>query len=87
MKNLTSYILCSLGLVAVLYLVWDKGIVVQERTALEVIDGYIYKVEYKVTQYEQQKTKTNTTNDLYHLKEDGDVLRGSGESSIWNWFN
>tara|TARA_R110000803_G_scaffold61969_3_gene122102 strand:- start:6026 stop:6289 length:264 start_codon:yes stop_codon:yes gene_type:complete len=87
MKNLTSYILCSFGFAAVIYLLWDKGIVVQERTALERIDGYTYKVEYKVTQYEQQKTKANTTNDLYHLKEDGDVLGGSGESSIWDWFN
>ena len=87
MKNLTSYILCFLGLVAVIYLLWDKGVIVQERTALEVIDGCIYKVEYKVTQYEQKKTKANTTNDLYHLKEDGNVLHGSGKSSIWNWSN
>ena len=59
MKNLTSYILCALGITAILYLLWEKGVVIQDSTSLEVLDGYIYKVEYKVTQYEQQKSATN----------------------------
>jgi hypothetical protein len=87
MKNLTSYILCTLGLAAILYLIWDKGVVIQDSTSLEVLNGYIYKVEYKVTQYEQKKTEADKGNDLFHLKENGNVFRGSGKSRIWNWFN
>ena len=79
--------MCTLGLAAILYLIWDKGVVIQDSTSLEVLNGYIYKVEYKVTQYEQKKTEADKGNDLFHLKENGNVLRGSGESNIWNWFN
>jgi len=68
MKNLTSYILCTLGLAAILYLIWDKGVVIQDSTSLEVLNGYIYKVEYKVTKYEQKKKEEDKGNDLLHNK-------------------
>ena len=77
--------MCIFGVVSILYLVWEKGVVIKDNTSLEVLNGYIYKVEYKVTQYEQKKAATDKENDLFHLKENGNVLRGSGESNIWNW--
>ena len=87
MRYLWTYFLCGLGTIAIYYLLKDSGTVIKDITLRDEIDGQVYIVEYKITRYEQKKTKTDQRAYKERIEENKYVLPGSRKSGIWNWSN
>ena len=87
MRNLGTYGLCVLGLCAAIYLVWEKGTIIEQSVTRKETDDYVYVVKYKVTRYELKKTETDSPLDRQHIEQGRIIQPGSRKSDFWNWLD
>ena len=87
MRNLTTYGLCVIGLLAALYLTWEKGTIIEKNESRIENNNHIYIISYKVLRYEREKTKTDSRINIENPNKNWDVQPGSRGSDFWNWLN
>ena len=87
MKHLTTYALCVIGLLAALYLTWEKGTVIEKNESRIENNNHIYIISYKVLRYEREKTEADSRINIENPKKNWDVQPGSRGSDFWNWLN
>ena len=82
---MSRYALYGLGLIAILYLVYNRGTTTKKITYREETIEYVYIHEYKVTRYARKKTETDQG--AYSGRFEGNkyVLPRGRELDIWDW--
>lgn len=87
MRYLPIIILGVFSLLAIGYLFSLRGEVINDFTSYEYDDNYKYKIEKKVTRYEQKKTEADSQFDLQSLERHQHVQPRSGGSRFRNWID
>lgn len=87
MRSLGTYWVCVLGLCAAIYLVWEKGTVIEQSVTRNETDNYVYVVNYKVTRYELKKAETDSPLDRQHIEQGGLLQPGSREFDFRHWLD
>ena len=82
---MSKYALYGLGLIAILYLVYNRGTTTKKITYREETIDYVYVHEYKVTRYERKETETDQGAYSGSFKENKYVFPRGGEFDIWDW--
>lgn len=82
---MSRYALYGLGLIAILYLVYNRGTTTKKITYREETIDYVYVHEYKVTRYARKKTETDQGAYRGHIEENKYVFPRGGEFDIWDW--
>jgi len=82
---MSKYALYGLGLIAILYSVYNRGTTTKKITYREETINYVYVHEYKVTRYARKKTETDQGAYSGSFEENKYVLPRSGEFDIWDW--
>ena len=84
---MSRYALYGLGLIAILYLVYNRGTTTKKITYREETIDYVYVHEYKVTRYARKETETDQGAYSGRFEENKYVLPRSGELDLWDWSN
>ena len=82
-----NYALYGLGLIAILYLVYNRGTTTKKITYREETIDYVYVHEYKVTRYARKETETDQGAYSGRFEENKYVFPRSGELDLWDWSN
>ena len=84
---MSRYALYGLGLIAILYLVYNRGTTTKKITYREETIDYVYVHEYKVTRYARKETETDQGAYSGRFEENKYVFPRSGELDLWDWSN
>ena len=84
---MSRYALYGLGLIAILYLVYNRGTTTKKITYREETIDYVYVHEYKVTRYARKETETDQGAYCGRFEVNKYVLPRSGELDLWDWSN
>ena len=87
MRNLTTYGLCVIGLLAALCLTWENGTIIEKNESRIENNNHIYIISYKVLRYEREKTETDSRINIENPKTNWDVQPRSRGFDFWNWLN